>query len=195
MTFTFKPLACSTLLALLATSATAHAGPFLDFSFSAANFSENPEPFTFTFSQAYTLGPYDTLTHEFSTTISDLDGNGGAAAIPIDAFMSIPFIDAAAVGAAGLGSGCTPLDAPFFTNLVCDPFASTSVSVTTLTDGLFGVVVSFTLSGGDAIIGQGRVELLNSQAVPEPVTLSLLGLGLLVVAARRRHADSRGQRQ
>lgn len=188
MTVKFRPLACFALLALLVSGASAHAGPVLVFSFSAANFFENAQQFTFTFSEPYTQGPFDTLTHEFSTTISDLDLNGGAAALPIAAFMSIPFIDGTDVTAAGLGSGCTPLDTPGFTDLVCDPLASTIVSVTTLTDGIFGVVVSFTLSGGDAITGQGRLELLNEQAVPEPVALSLLGLGLAVVAARRRRA-------
>ena len=162
--------------------------PFLTFAFSALNFSENAQQFTFVFSLPYTAGPYDTLTDEFATTISDFDQSGAAAVVPAGAFMSIPFIDGTGIAAAGLGSGCTPIDTPGFTDLVCDPFASTSVVVTTLTDGVFGATVSFTLSGGDAITGQGRVELLDTQVAPEPVTLSLLGLGLVVVAARRRRA-------
>src|SRR5262245_39003134 len=176
MTLKFKPLACFALLALLATSVPAHAGPFFTFNFAAVNFTENAQPFFFTFTVPYAAGPYDTLTHEFSTTISDLDQSGGAAAIPTNAFMSIPFIDGVDVAGAGLGLGCNPLDTPGFANLVCDPFVSRSVSVTTLTNGFFGVAVAFTLSGGDSIAGGGRVELLNSDVVPEPVTLSLLGL-------------------
>lgn len=161
--------------------------PSLVFSFSASNFSENAQQFVFTFALPYTLGPYDTLTHEFSSTVSDFDQSGGAAVVPTNAFMSIPFIDGADVATAGLGLGCTPLDTPGFLNLVCDPLATASASVITLTDGTFGTVVAFTLSGGDSITGQGRVELVN-QVAPEPVTLSLLGIGLVVLAARRRRA-------
>jgi hypothetical protein len=234
MTVKSRLLACLALLALLVTSAPAHAGllsvelfvngesvaivsaepdpenpvpldfgavdpafqidgsalldidPFLTFAFSALNFSENAQQFTFVFSLPYTLGPYDTLTNEFSSTVTDFDQSGAAAVIPTSAFMSIPFIDGTDIVAAGLGSGCTPIDTPGFVDLVCDPFASKSVAVTTLTDGFFGATVSFTLSGGDAITGQGRVELLATQPVPEPVTLSLLGLGLAVAAVRRR---------
>jgi hypothetical protein len=186
MTVRLKLLPCLALLALLVTGAPAYAGPILTFNFSAANFTENPQQFVFTFTLAYALGPYDTLTNEFSTTVSDLDQNGGAAVIPTNAAMSTPFIDGTDVAVAGLGSGCLPLDTPGFVNLVCDPLASTSVAVATLTNGFFGAVVSFTLSGGDSVSGQGRLELLNSNEVPEPVTVALLGLGLAAVAARRR---------
>ena len=233
MTVKFRPLACLALLALLVTSAPAHASllsveifvngesvavvsaepdpekpvpldfealdasfqiagnalldidPFIIYSFSALNFGENPQQFALSFTLPYTLGPYDTLTHEFSSTVTDIDQTGTAGVVPTNAFMSIPFIDGTDIAAAGLGTGCTPIDTPGFVDLVCDPFSSKSVTVTTLADGIFGVNVAFTLSGGDAITGQGRVELLN-QVVPEPVTISLLGLGLVVVAARRR---------
>ena len=84
--------------------------PFLTFAFSALNFSENAQQFTFVFSLPYTAGPYDTLTDEFATTISDFDQSGAAAVVPAGAFMSIPFIDGTGIAAAGLGSGCTPID-------------------------------------------------------------------------------------
>lgn len=163
--------------------ALADIDPFITYSFGALNFGDVAQQFVLTFTLPYTLGPYDTLTHEFSSTVSDFGQSGGAAVVPTNAFMAIPFIDGTDVAAAGLGTGCTPLDTPGFTDLVCDPFSSANVAVTTLADGLFGVTVAFSLSGGDGIAGQGRVELL--QTVPEPVTLSLLGLGLAVVTLRR----------
>lgn len=170
----------------IAGSALLDIDPFITYSFSALNFGENPQQFSLSFTLPYTLGPYDTLTHEFSSTVTDFDQNGAAGVAPTNAFMAIPFIDGTDIAAAGLGTGCTQIDTPGFVDLVCDPFASASVAVTTLADGEFGVNVAMTLSGGDAITGQGRVELLNTQVVPEPVTLSLLGLGLVVVAVRRR---------
>ena len=169
-------------------SALLDVDPFIDFSFTVFNFLENPQLFTFVFTSPYTLGPYDTLLHEFSSTVTDFDQSGGAAVAPTDAsgFMSIPDIDGTSILAAGLGSGCTPLMAPGAT-VTCDPFASTSVGVVTLADGFFGVAVAFALSGGDGITGQGRVELV-AQQVPEPAGLLFLGVGLTLVAMMRRRS-------
>ena len=179
-----RRLASLTLLAL-ALSAPAFAGPFIDFSFFALNLSENAQQFSFTFSLPYALGPYDTVINEFSSTVTDADKSGSVTVVPTSAFMSTPFIDGADVAAAGLGSGCTPIDTPGFTDLICDAFASTSVAVATLVNGNFGATVAFTLSGGDSITGNGHVELTSTQ-VPEPVSALLLGAGIAAVAVRRR---------
>jgi hypothetical protein len=167
-------------------SALLDVDPFIDFNFSVINFTENAQLFSFTFTSPYTLGPYDTLLHEFSSTVTDFDQSGGAAVAPTDAsgFMSVPDIDGTQILAAALGTGCTPLMAPGAT-VACDPFSSTSVSVVTLADGFFGVTIAFALSGGDAMDAVGRVELVNER-IPEPASLLLLGLGLSLVAVRRR---------
>ena len=178
------------LLALLLTSASAYAGPFLDYSFAAVNPGENPEEFVFTFMLPYAAGPYDTLLHSFSSTVTDVDGTGTAAVVPSAAFMSVPFIDGSDVGGAGLGSGCLPIDAPGFVDLECDAFASTSVSVVTLGSGVFGTTVKFVLAGGDSVKGTGRLELIKATA-PEPASVVLLGIGAagLVAVRRRRRAN------
>lgn len=159
--------------------------PFIDYSFTVLNFTENALEFSLVFVSPYTGGPFDTLTSEFSSTVTDADGNGGAGVLPSDAsgFMAIPQIDGTNVLAAALGTGCTPEMTPGST-VVCDPLASTSTSVATLADGFFGVTVGFFLSGGDSMTGQGRVELLAVD-VPEPASLILLGFGALTVLGRR----------
>ena len=184
MTSQIRRILSLTLLALLL-GTRAYAGPFINYSFFALNLAENAQQFSFTFGAPYSLGPYDTLIHEFSTTVTDADGNGSATVVPTNAFMSIPQIDGADVLAAGLGSGCAPIDTAGFIDLTCDPFSSISVGVATLANGSFGTTVSFTLSGGDSITGSGRLELTNTQ-VPEPMTLALVGTGLGAAALRRR---------
>jgi hypothetical protein len=172
------------LFALLL-SVPAYAGPVLDLSFFALNLTENAQQFSFTLTQPYTLGPYDTLIHEYSSTVTDVDSSGSATVVPTNAFMSIPAIDGPDVSAAGLGSGCAPIDAPGFTDLPCDPFSSLTTSVGTLVNGVFSATVAFTLSGGDSISGNVHLELTNTQ-LPEPLSMVLLGTGIGAAALRRR---------
>src|SRR5687768_10922449 len=173
MTTKFGPRAI--LLAfvlLLSTGAAARADVILSFSFSAANFTENPQLFTFEFMQGFSDGPYDTLTSEFSSSVTDLDQSGALNVNPADAsgFMLVPHIDSVDFLLAALGTGCGPTGAAGFT-AVCDPLSTASVAVTTLASGLLAGTVSFFLTGGDSITGEGKLTLSNTTVVPEPASL------------------------
>jgi hypothetical protein len=188
MTMNLRPRASLlAFLALLLTSVPARADVILDFTFDATNDQENAQLFTYDFVLPFATGPYDTLSSQFSTTVTDLDNTGAAGVFPADAsgFMMVPSIDATQILAAALGAGCTPLGAPGFT-ATCDPSSTASVAVVTLASGVLGASVSFFLSGGDSITGQGQVRLSNAAPVAEPVSMVLVGLGIGVVAARRR---------
>jgi len=190
MTMKLRPRAfLLALLGLLLTSVPARADVILTFDFAAVAFGENPQLFTFGFSIPYSAGPFDTLSSELSTTVTDLDRSGAAAVAPGAAggFMMVPDIDGADVLAAALGTGCTPIDAPGFT-LTCDPFSTASAAVATLANGVLGATVAFVLSGGDSMTGEGQLTLSNTVVAPEPGSLLLLGLGAGAVAARRRRA-------
>lgn len=179
------------LLLLCSTSVAARADVILNFTFAAANFAENPELFTFNFDLPFSDGPYDTLTSEFSTSVTDLDQSGALNVNPADAsgFMLVPRIDGIDVLLAALGTGCGPTGPGGFTT-VCDPLSTASVTVSTLAAGFLGGTVAFILTGGDSISGEATLTLSNAVVVPEPASLLLLGLGAAAVAARRRRSRS-----
>jgi hypothetical protein len=175
------------LLVLLSTGAAARADVILNFTFAAANFAETPEMFTFDLTLPFSDGPYDTLTSEFSSSVSDLDQSGAVTVIPADTsgFMLVPHIDGVDVLLAALGTGCAATGEAGFT-AVCDPFSTASAAVSTLASGVLARTVAFILTGGDSIIGEGTLTLSNTAVVPEPASLLLLSLGGAAVAARRR---------
>ena len=100
-----RRIACLTLLALLL-GARAYAGPILDYGFFALNLAENAQQFVFTFQSPYALGPYDTLIHEFSSTVTDADGNGGVTVIPT--FAPVPERDQSSSAANRTSGYCWP---------------------------------------------------------------------------------------
>jgi hypothetical protein len=189
MTIKLRPRTCVlALLALLLTSVPARADAVLSFSFLAVNLGENAQLFSFTFSSPYNLGPYDTLETQFSSTVSDNDGTGGAAVVPADVsgFTMIPDIDGTPIGAGSLGLGCAVAGSAGFVDATCDALSTASVAVSTLANGNFAATVAFFLSSGDSISGQGSLTLKNADVVPEPVTMALMGLGIGAVTMRRR---------
>jgi hypothetical protein len=179
------------LLVLLSTSVAARADVILPFNFAAANFGENPQLFTFEFTLPFSDGPYDTLTSEFSTSVTDLDESGALNVNPADVsgFILVPHIDGIDVLFAALGTGCGPTGPGGFTT-VCDALSTASVTVSTLASGILGGTVAFILTGGDSISGAGTLTLSTAAVVPEPATLLLLGLGAAALAGRRRRARS-----
>jgi hypothetical protein len=179
------------LLLLLSSSVAARADVILPISFSAANFGENPQLFTFEFDIPFADGPYDTLTSEISTSVTDLDSSGALNVNPADAsgFLLVPHIDGIDILAAALGTGCAPTGAGGFTT-VCDPFSTVGVSVSTLSSGVLSATVALILTGGDSVTGEGKLTLSNAVVVPEPAILLLLGVGAAAVAARRRRSRS-----
>lgn len=174
-------------LTLLLTSVPARADALLTFNFFALNLSDEAQLFSFTFDTPYSGGPFGALNSQFSFTVSDGSGDGAVSVAATDAsgFMMVPHLDGTAVGAASLGTGCNIYSSSFFTDLACSPPATVSVAVSTLSDGVLAATVSFSLSGGDSITGEGRLEL-TSMDVPEPVSGLLLGLGVGAAAIRRR---------
>lgn len=154
------------------------------------NLTTSVETFTITFSNPYIGGPYTGLHDSFSDSFTDANllsvGDGtvtiglasGATAI------SQPFIGApGATNYDGQGVGCTKTGNGGFSNS-CNAASDANTAVTTNAVGLFGVVVSFTLSPGDIYTFNGEADL---QAVPEPATFASFGLGALgIVFAGRR---------
>src|SRR4051794_34133852 len=87
----------SLALMTLLLSTGAYANAVLDYSSFVLNLDVVDQQFSIPLSDAYVGGPYNTLTNEFSSTITDFSGNGTASAVPVVTLISNPFIDGVAI--------------------------------------------------------------------------------------------------
>jgi hypothetical protein len=101
--------------------------------------------------------------------------------------MLTPQLNGSDVSAASLGPGCSLTGQPFF-SATCNPFTTVTVGVAAPATGTFAARVAGTVSGQDSYSTNGRVELLNGTQipVPEPATITLVGIAGLIGASRRR---------
>lgn len=164
--------------------------PFAMMNSIAVNDLGSPSSFGFGFSQPFE-GQYDFLSVGFMGAL--MDGTiDGAALTNLHIETLIDGTEVAAVDLTGnyatspgqLSISGFPSGTAFGPAQVASYAAPAS--------GLMSLDLNFTLSGGgdNASLVAG-MELFNAQVVPEPATLSLLGIALLGVAARRRTGKAR----
>jgi hypothetical protein len=160
--------------------------PFVSYVISVQNFTAVALSFSAFFGSTYVGGPYGEFESWHSSTVTDGDQSGTMSVAPfVKTTVHTPTLDGSDVLAAALGDGCSFTSRTAGATEVCDPLATVVGPVATGASGVFGVLLSFTLSAGDAYAASGRIELRQS-TVPEPATLPLILTALLVVGVRAR---------
>ena len=142
--------------------------PSVLFSLSATNITSSPLLFIFQFTAPFAGGPYNTLA-------TDLTGTGTAESIVMSGLLDANIVADATISCSS-PAACA------------DPVAS--LSPLSNASGLFGVKLSFTLPPGanatTSFNGSAILSEVTSQAVSEPATVALFGLGLLGAGVSRR---------
>jgi|CXWL01.1.fsa_nt_gi hypothetical protein len=133
--------------------------------------------FVFSFSAPYIGGPYN---QGFSTTngsLTDVDGDG-AGAVPVSVLVDI---DAVNVPGLNLGLNCSlGANGGIPQSGGCaGPVNAGPVGLATLANGIMKTTISFTLQGHDSASFTGALVINNTNTVPEPATMLLLGSGLI----------------
>ena len=165
--------------------------PYVNYALAVQNVTSTTQTFTFTLTQPYLGGPYNTLTDSFSDSVTDggpaPDGSVTIGLVGGNTFVAQPTLNGSDVS--GMNTGCTVTGPPGFSGPGCVTSATLqTASVTDPAVGSFGVTLSFTLSPYDEYSFNGQVTLSNA-TVPEPASWIGLSLGvatILVLARRNR---------
>lgn len=157
--------------------------PEITYSLGVVNF-EGLTAFQFGFSSPYLAGPYNLLTGQHSSLALDSDQTTVTVAPHTgSSHIHRVSLDGVAIPSLHLGTGCSFTGGP----AVCDPLSNASTGVTSLTSGVFGIVVAFEMSGGGySYSAQGRADLLDSNAVPEPSSVLFTFAGLAAIGLLKR---------
>jgi PEP-CTERM motif len=139
------------------------------------------------------LYPYNTLTSQTAGSLTDLTGDGSA---------SVPLVQTAFVDGVTMTqqiSACSATGTPGFQSAQCPPSLLAVGGLPPvdfdLPIGRLDLNVAFSVSAGDQVDLTGSTELSIPPVtpVPEPGSLGLMSVGLLItgVSARRRHSRAK----
>ncbi len=167
---------------------TTNPDPFVNYAVGVSNFTAVPITFSFTFTTPVVGGPYNTLTNGFNGTATDRLGDG----VTASGIVQKALLDAVNVPAVQLGTyTCTGGPGAGMTIYPCPAgpgFGPVTAGVPSASYASLGVNLNFTISANDNAGFTGRADLVNQ--VPEPVTTSLVGLGVLALSLARRSRTS-----
>jgi hypothetical protein len=158
--------------------------PFVQFAFGIGNFTNTPLNYFFVFATPYAGGPYNLLTASLSSSVTD-GGNRPNGAVTVDPFTAESIVDGTTF--ITLNTPCAQTGAPGFSQ-TC-PNDMGSASLFSAATGLLSLELSFRLSPQDLVSINGRTDLLR-QEVSEPLTLAMLSVGFVALAALRRRMTS-----
>lgn len=178
---------------LFSMSALINADPFITFGVTTTNIAAGPVSYSFLFSTPVVPGLYASSTSTGGVSVTN--GARGSVSVTTSGFYPTYISGYGLVGASPTNLGvdlgtaaCTATGAPFTVTTTCAHGSTLNTYAPTFFDGM-QALITYTQSDIGSVASWSGAVTLNSQVVPEPATLLLVGVGVFTmgaVAVRRR---------
>jgi hypothetical protein len=166
-------------------TATMNPDPFISFGTTTTNLIAGPVTYSFLFGTPIVPGLYNTAGSTAGVTVSTVSGS---AAVDNSAVAPVYVTGYGTVGAAmvdlGVGLGTLPCSAstpPIPASTTCDQGTASNTFAPTFFDNL-EALLTYEQTGLAGVASWSGVVTLEATAVPEPASITLLGMGALLLA-------------